>query len=502
MEEKDGNPFCQFAGSAITVERMRAVLTIGLALLIVPVAVPGAQAQINNCGDINIIFRNPDLQPGADGFIRASGQLFAQFQAIGEGADKIATFGFSFGVHTVDFPASTVCQAPNSKLWFSGQQIINYRADTNPDDGFFINLQTALVPDGTYTAAVHAYDKDDNELARFWAKAIVENCTQDTAPGVQRCDSDPAQLKETDKTMPWPIILPGDGQLPEGQVGFTLEFAEELSNLTVTLNGEDITGQLEQWDGRLWDDDLKPGYGPNGLLGDTDATKECNGTLPDVDYVHHCEYLGVAYRWTQRALEDVDVLRVEARDLSGNLARKDIHIGSSVVGGAITQAAAIVTMTAEEVKKIVGPGSGVDFPFQFVNQGGGDGHVNLIAEGPEGWGARWEPVHVVVPPGGTTTGSVIAKPPAGTPPGTYLINASAEYPGEGGLTKKISQQLTVEINPSASSGGASGTGTGSGGAPVDEADEGKDSPGLGILFVMALLGVASIALRRRSGGQI
>ncbi len=470
----------------------------------VPTALPTAQAQIHNCGDIQIIFRNPDLQPGADGFIRASGQLFAQFQAIGEGADEISTFGFSFGVHTVDFDSAAVCSAPDSALWYSGQQIINYRADTNPDDGFFINLQTALVPDGQYSAAVSAYDANDKELARFWAKAIVENCTQDTGGvPVQRCDSDPAQLQETDSTMPWPIILPGDGQLPEGEIGFTLEFAEELSNLTVTLNGQDITGELEQWDGRLWDDDLKPGYGPNGLLGDSDATAECNTTLPDVQNVHHCEYLGVAYRWTARPLEDVDVLRVEARDLSGNLARKDIHVGSSVGGGAITQAAAIVTMTAEEVRKVVGPGSGVDFPFQFVNQGGGDGHVNLIAEGPEGWNARWEPVHVVVPPGGTTSGSVIAKPPAGTAPGTYTINASAEYPGEGGLTKKITQTLTVEVNPSAGSGGASGTGTGTDtGAGVDEGDAGKDSPGVGTLLVLALLGVAAVAARRRPGNGL
>ncbi len=475
---------------------MRALLVIGLALMMVPAALPAAQAQVYNCGDIQIIFRNPDLQPGADGFIRAGGAIFAQFQAIGEKADQITTFGFSFGVHTADIPDAT-CDL-DSKAWISGQQIINYRADTNPDDGFFINLQTALVPDGQYTAAVHAYDKDHKELARFWAKAVVENCTQNTggAP-IQRCDTDAAQMQETDKTMPWPIILPGDGQLPEGQTGFTLEFAEELSNLTVSLNGEDITGQLEQWDGRLWDDDLKPGYGPNGLLGDTPLTAECNTTLPDVQNVHHCEYLGVAYRWTQRNLEDVDVLRVEARDMSGNLARKDIHIGSSVGGGAITQAAAIVTMTAEEVRKIVGPGSGVDFPFQFVNQGGGDGHVNLIAEGPDGWGARWEPVHVVVPPGGTTAGSVIAKPPAGTPPGSYTINASAEYPGEGGLTKKISQKLTVEINPAAS-GGTSGTGTGTGtgtGAGVDDTDAGKDSPGVGAVLILALLGVAAVVAR-------
>ncbi|HLF16349.1 MAG TPA: hypothetical protein VI796_02820, partial [Candidatus Thermoplasmatota archaeon] len=278
-------------------------LATALALTALP---PPVAAQIHTCGEIQIIFKNPDLQPSEDGFIHASGQFFAQFQAIGADADKITTFGFSFGVDTIDFEESMVCENP-PQTWFTGQQITNYRADTDPSDGFFINLQTPLVPDGTYTAAVHAYDADNNELARFWARAVVDNCDPQPLPPMERCDGDAEQNQAHDTTAPWPILLPGDGQKRDDVTGFSLEFAEELGNLTVTLNGVDITAELEPWEGRLWDDDLLPGYGPYGL--NALLVPECSQQPPQ-----SCAPLGVAYQWNMRALTDTDFLRVEATD--------------------------------------------------------------------------------------------------------------------------------------------------------------------------------------------
>ncbi|MHB1260822.1 MAG: hypothetical protein ACYC2H_03815, partial [Thermoplasmatota archaeon] len=173
----------------------RPLLMILLAALLLAVPQPAAAQEYNSCGPFQIVFRNPDLQPGTDGFITAEGQFFAQFQVIGEGADQVTVMGFSFGAYTTDFDESQVCSNP-PQAWFTGQQILNYRADTDAADGFFINLQTPLVPDGEYTAAVHAYDAGNNELGRFWAKAIVNNCDAD-GPGT-RCDGDTAQNTNND----------------------------------------------------------------------------------------------------------------------------------------------------------------------------------------------------------------------------------------------------------------------------------------------------------------
>ncbi|HJQ93594.1 MAG TPA: NEW3 domain-containing protein [Candidatus Thermoplasmatota archaeon] len=457
---------------------MRGLLVAGLlAVGLLVTATPAAAQEYNSCGPFEIVFRNPDLQPGTDGFITAEGQFFAQFQVIGSGADQVVTMGFSFGAYTRDFAESEVCGNP-PQLWFTGQQILNYRADTDPADGFFINLQTPLVPDGEYTAAVHAYDAADNELGRFWAKAIVNNC-DGTQPGT-RCEGDTAQNTNNDRTAPWPMILPGDGQkLPDGTTGFSLEFAEELSNFTVYLNGQDITGEMEQWPGRLWDDDLIPGYGPYGL--GNILVPECSQQPPQT-----CGPLGVAYRWNTRPMTLDDVIRVEAADLAGNRAVKDIHIGSSVAGGAITDAAPNLQITVDEVSKTTSPGQPVVFRFQITNSGGGTAHPFTSKEGPEGWTMEWTP-HKPVEPGGTDVQELTVTPPPGTVPGEYQVNATISYP-EGGAQKDNDYALKVLVGGTAPVGEGQASTSGS---------EGKKSPGIGPLAAIAVLGLAVLAARRR-----
>lgn len=436
-----------------------------------------ANAQINSCGPFEIVFRNPDLQPGTDGFITAEGAFFAQFQVIGPGADAVVTMGFSFGVYTTDFPESMVCNNP-PQAWFTGQQIPNYRADTDASDGFFINLQTPLVPDGEYTAAVHAYDAQDNELGRFWAKAIVNNCDATGPVPPARCDGDIPQNTKNDRTAPWPMILPGDGsKLYEGTTGFSIEFAEELSNLTVYLNGKDITAEMEQWDGREWDDDLLPGYGPNGLA--AVLVEECSQQPPQ-----ECTHLGVAYRWNTRAMTNDDVIRVEAMDLAGNLAVKDIHIGSSVAGGAITDEAPNLQITVDSLRKTTQPNKAVLFTFEIVNSGGGTAHPFTAVAGPTGWKLEFTP-HKPVPPGGSDKQELTVTPPAGTPNGVYQVNATISYP-EGGQQKDNKYELFVTVDGSTASA-AGNTTTNAGG---------KKSPAPAIVLVGPLL-VALAVLRRR-----
>jgi hypothetical protein len=459
---------------------MRVFALLALASLALA-AVPVSAQQFNSCGPFQIVFRNPDLQPDQSGFITAEGAFFAQFQVIGEGADQVTTMGFSFGVYTVDFPASQVCSNP-PQLWFTGQQILNYRADTDASDGFFINLQTPLVPDGEYTAAIHAYNAANEELGRFWAKAIVNNCDGGTGA---RCDGDAEQNKNNDRTAPWPMVLPGDGQkLPEGTTGFSLEFAEELSSLQVLLNNEDVTAQLEQWEGRLWDDDLLPGYGPNGL--NNVLVPECSQQPPQ-----ECSHLGVAYRWNVRPLTNRDVLRVDAVDLAGNRAVKDIHIGSSVAGGAITDAAPNLQITVDEVRKATAPGQPVVFRFQITNSGGGTAHPFTSTSGPNGWKLEFTP-HKPVPPGGTDVQELTVTPPANAAAGDHKVQATISYP-EAGTERTNHYNLTVTVTGSnAGSGGPAGNGTAGG-------PEGgkKESPGIAPLALVGSLAGLAVALRRR-----
>lgn len=468
------------------------LFTSALVVLLALSAIPGGAAQTSSetvcddpnigcCGDLTLILLNPDLQPRNDGFIHASGNFFVQFQAIGEQADQIETFGFSFGAYTAQVPED-VCDAP-PEAWFTGQQLINYRADTNPDDGFFINLQTPLVPDNQYTAAVHAYDGDDNELARFWASAIVENCDTPTVPNtpVERCDGDTEQTTRNDFTQPWPIVLPGDGLTPSDVDGFTIEFAEPLSDLGVYLNGDDVTDQLEEWEGREWDDDLIPGYGPQGL--GAILVPECSQQPPQ-----ECSTLGEAYKWTQRTLTEADVIRVEATDMAGNVATKDIHVGSGVTSGAITENIPILTWSVDQARIEVGAGDTAVFGFTIQNSGGAQGHPFADQTLPEGWDFEWQPVHVPVDPGTTEEQEFLVTPPAGTAPGAYPVTALMNYT-QSGETKTLTQQLTVTV----SEGGLAGDGNQTA-EPQQEAE--KDTPAPALVLLLPALG-AAVALRRR-----
>ncbi|MES2154843.1 MAG: hypothetical protein V4510_06870 [bacterium] len=403
---------------------------------------PPAAAQAHHCpvdDSLLLVFRNPDLQPQQDGFIHAQGQFFVQFQAIGAKAADIKVFGFSFGPYTYDFDQQ-MCGTP---VWVTGTYVPNYRADREPSDGFFIPIKTPLVPDGTYAAAVHAYDANNNELARFWAKAVVDNCDTQTTPAQEKCDGDPAQMLKHDKTAPWPIVLPGDGTALSGHK-LTIEFGEPLASHTVLLNGKDITAQLKDWEGRLWDADYEPDYGPYGVGGV--VAPPCSGAPGQA-----CERYGPAYEWTDRDLTAADVIRVEATDLAGNRAVKDIHIGSSVAGGAITDSQPILVETVDRVLKTAAPGGTATFSFNITNSGGGTGHPFAEATDPVAWNCpkdnpchAWDPNHVPVPPGTTLPQKLVVSVPKTATPGDYVVNATLTY-AAGGKDNVLAEHLTVQV---------------------------------------------------------
>ena len=458
------------------------VFLLGSLMVVTPGA---AQQPFEQCGDIQLVFRNPDLQRQSDGNVHASGSFFAQFQAIGERADEITFFGFSFGpgMTPVD-DESGICDLP-PEAWITGAYILNYRADTNPDDGFFINLQTDLVPDGTYTAAVHAYNEANQELARAWTNAIVDNCDGDPPA---RCEGDTNQIANNDLTSPWPIILPGDGDLsaveeaPDG-ASLTLEFAEELSDLKFFINGRDETQNLTDWEGRQWDDDLLPGYGPNGL--GAILVPECSQQPPQT-----CGPLGVAYQYNVRPVTDADVVRVEATDMAGNLAKKEIHIGSGAAG-AITDDLPNLQMTVDKLSSTINPGESALFQFTLINTGGTTAHPFASAEGPEGWELTFSPPHQPTDPGETETQELGVRVPPNTPVGTYQVNATIEYE-KGNQPQRQLWELRVNVGD-VPPGGAS---RGRDNATAEADDPGEESPGVGALVLVGVLG-SLVWVRRR-----
>jgi hypothetical protein len=478
---------------------MRKTATALIAGLIAFSVIPTVSAQIENCGVVDVVFLNPDLNDAAsNGRIDANGAVFVQFQVIGERAADVAYIGFSFGVDTVPQDSSACPEAENyDGNYFSGQQIQNYRADTDASDGFFINLQTTLVPDGDYTAAVHAYTKDDEELGRFWARAEVKNCDDDDEDG--RCADDVEMNRVHDKTVPWPIILPGDGEWPDTadfpSKGFSIEIAEPLGDpavdgdgIEVILNGVDISDQLVLWDGRQWDNDLRPGYGPYGALGDNEATSECAYPEAEVPQANDCEFLGEAYRWEERKLEKGDVLNVKITDVAGNIAKKDVHVGYGINGGISSGAYPILQWTADQVVAEVQAGTSAVFSFKTENLGAETGHPFARDElqiVPEGWTFDWS-AHQPVNAGEDTTNSFTIHVPDEAVEGRQQVTVGMSYKGQNGEEVDLQQILSIDVT-----GGADASITG------EEIEEEQESPAAALPIIIAML-AGLLVVRRRA----
>ncbi len=183
-----------------------------------------------------------------------------------------------------------------------------------------------------------------------------------------------------------------------------------------------------------------------------------------------------------------DIIRVEATDLSGNLAVKDIHIGSSVAGGAITDAAPNLQITVDQVKKTAAPGQAVVFRFDITNSGGGTAHPFTSQDGPPGWTIEWTP-HQPVPAGGSDVQELTVTPPADALAGDYVVNATISYP-DGGQQKDNDYALTVTVGgPGAATAAPEG---GSTSAPA------KDSPGAPALALGLSIVAVALVLRRRA----
>ncbi len=460
----------------MSVTRAMSILYTAMLALATLSALPAATSADDTgaCG-VTLVLRNPDLTPDEQGFFHASGWFFIQFQAIGEGAENVDYFTFSFGK-----PAPNDYSNCDTPEWITGAYLKDYRGDYNAEDGFFVPINTTLVPDGEYGAAVHAYDANDNEVGRFWVKAIVDNCDGDG-----RCGDDAAQVVAHDEVMPWPIVLPGDGKQTRDVNGITIEFAEALQSVEASINGEPI--ELTPWEGKAYDDDATPGNdgegGPTDITCTSDAHPGCTKRV-----------WGPAFKWEGEIAEN-DVIKVRAVDLAGNTATKILHLLDPNAGGIIPGATVNLDVQVDESIKQTSRGIPEDFHFTLVNAGGADAHVNLFAE-PDNRDvtrASWSPNHVVVPPGERAQAKLTVSPDASVDNGDMHVTARFEYQsGAEIIEETLVTTLVVGEGgelPAEPVGNQTGNATG--------LEDGGDSPALGAFAVTLGVLAAAVAFGRR-----
>lgn len=483
--------------------------------------------EFKQCGSLKLVFKNTDLQEDDDGIVHAQNQFFIQFQAVGQDADKVTRFAFSFGVTTPDvndnpqLNCNTAIPPNPFGSGTAGAYLLYYRSDYDPKDGFFVPILTKNVPDGGYAAAVHAYTGDCGsgaflgctEVARGWTRAIVKNCPDLSGPNT--CVSaTPEQIVAQDHTLPWPMILPGDGEQTnkiEGQTfkGLTIEFPEEMINTTVkaSLNGESL--KLLPWVPPQRDSDLQP----NNDFQDCPKVNLVVTTVNGIRSVCERTQYGPGWRWPGD-VEIGDVIRVEGKDKNKNHLIRIVHYGLDTSGGAVNILKPDVEMAAINGDKVeIKPGDFHEFNIRLTNLGGNDAHVNLLLNYTEGKGltADWTTLegsatsHVVVPAASNVVQKVKVQADKSLDHAEFKLSALADYDAEGFLERRT-LYLRVNVDPEAGTAHTHSHGAGitdtaapttDGKAAAVPKDEGGGIPSLGPLTVLVLLGALVVAVRPR-----
>jgi hypothetical protein len=110
-------------------------------------------------------------------------------------------------------------------------------------DGFDLFIDTALLPAGRYTLVLSAFDHAYREIGRSWKPVRLPGC--EIQPG----------------TAPWPLMLPSaDGAQSNPGIpanALTIEFAEPLLSVSVTVNG--LPALTQPWTPPRRDHDTIPG---------------------------------------------------------------------------------------------------------------------------------------------------------------------------------------------------------------------------------------------------
>ncbi|MBW3584215.1 MAG: hypothetical protein KY455_14085, partial [Euryarchaeota archaeon] len=479
----------------------------------------GGEEEMPQCGKLKLVFRNPDLRPNDQGFVEAQGSFFIQFQAIGEGADEVDRFAFSFGAthDAINDNPSLNCNGaiPEGQLGqgTGGAYLLYYRSDYDKRDGFFVPILTTNVPDSTYGAAVHAYDKAGNEIARAWAKAIVSNCPDEQ---VQYCAGASAgELVKNDFVQPWPMVLPGDGEQTNDVDGLTIEFGEFviIDSVSASINGVPL--ELETWENPWRDSDLQPTNDPDNP---DHPMSECVQTARNV--CDRADY-GDGFKW----LGDVemgDVVRVSAQDRNGNLVVKTIHYGETSGGTVDAECPVVEWELLEGDTGSIKPGNTFEFPMRLANVGGDEAHVNLLIfdEGGNevkksafteaGWKAKWveveedhghvDAVHSHMYPGDQNKVKVLVETHSDARDGTYKIVPVLEYECFGDFVQR-STDLFLTIDPAATGGYSTkqvtDTTKDNNTTIEDDKPEVADSPAPGVVVLLVGVVLLAVVARRR-----
>lgn len=475
---------------------------------------PFANFVHDQCGDYSFVFKNPDLrdldESGNEQLIQAQSTFFIQFQIVGSGApDTIKKLSFSFGATTdaLDDNAFLNCNnaIPENPAGqgTAGAYLLYYRSDFDPEDGIFVPLETRNVPDGEYAAAIHAYDGAGNEVARAWARAVVENCPSEPS-GPNQCPNSSADEYRisTDFTQPWPIILPGDGEQSNDVGGLTIEFGEEIQkpSLHVQVNGETV--EPEDWEPPERDSDLMP---------DNDD-QDCP-VLDDIRFICERKVYGSGFH-LDREIQLNDVIRVQARDLNGNLAVKTVHYGASTSKSLVDLSFPEVSLDALNGDTVaMKPGEFHEFNIRLQNIGGDEAHTNLLVNFTQDVGlqANWQTLdgantnHVVIPAFSEETLKIIARSGSSTPHESFAVIAVAEYDVEGQTQRKeLVLDVTIDPNASGSHHGHHGGGLPTSATPTNDTAGPLEEPegeSPGPTFVLVLAGVAMagiVSVRRRA----
>lgn len=451
------------------------LLTALAAAGLLAVALPATQAQqeqFGHCGNITLVFMNPDIRPREDGYVHVSGTFFIQFQAIGETAAQVATIAFSFGKPIPD-PVTT-CDAPGEPV--TGVRIPKYRVDKDGSDGFFVPINTTLVPDGEYSAAITAFDSGGGYLAQFYTKAIVENGAECRTQRV--CQ---------DNVMPWPMILPGDGEQTNGVNGITIEFGEFVADVTVKINGEQVIPQ--PWTPPERDDDAKPDNDDEdcGPLneGPPRGAPVCRRVLWGSGFI------------VDRVPNPGDVIEVQSIDQAGIPGTKIVTVGGVTQGGTIVLVEPELTLSAETTEAEVEAGQTAEYRLKLVNVGEGTAEARMTVEGPEGVVTEWDSPTVQVEKGAERFVTFKATPAQDLRPGGYTLLAKATYKsGTADQEKQLVLTLRVTEYRPVPQSPIRQTRANVTEAPEDDAGANR-APGLEPALLVAAGAAVAIALRGR-----
>ena len=411
---------------------MRTLPILAVTLLSVAFLAPAAGQSSEGwgrCGDpaLTLVFMNRDLQTQPDGYVHASGTFFIQFQARGEKAFDIESLKFSFGLEANGVQS---CDAPE---WVSeGMVLKNFRADYDPRDGFFVPINTCNVPNGTYIAGISVYDKDLKELTRYWTRAKVDN-----GPGNSKAE----RCANPDKTAPWPMILPGDGERLDGGQGLYIEIGEDVSEVEAWINGQKIA--LRDGLGPERDDDLIVDMGYHPALRDSGLTQA---------QIEKRQY--PAYSW-DGVINAGDVVKVRAVDMWGNVAEKIVHLGDPTIGGRATLAAPDFELLVPETDKIADANGTAIYNVTYLTRSEEGLHADLYVRNEEGGEAlpvgityRLSPNHVMMGGNEDLDGAITLIATPEVKPGVYRVQFAANYlAGAERLEKVVPLVFRVETAP-------------------------------------------------------